>query len=146
MSNKQDSKQESGAAAEKSASAGAATATGGATATGAGTNTGAGAGTGWGAGHARPPMPWEMFGGEAFARGQEVFARLVQENVSRTHKLLDELAGYEAVAVERARAAVADLARMATDSLEYGARLSAEWRKLAVDTTRRVVEQTPPRA
>ena len=57
-----------------------------------------------------------------------------------------ELAGYEAVAVERARAAVSDLARLATDSLEYGVRLSAEWRKLAVDTTRRVVEQTAPRA
>ena len=124
MSNKQDSKQESGAAAEKST----------------------GPGTGTGTGQARHGAPWDMFGGEAFARGQEVIARLVQENVGRTHKLLDELAAYEAVAVERARAAVADLARLATDSLEYGARLSAEWRKLAVDTTRRVVEQTPPRA
>jgi hypothetical protein len=128
MSNKQDSKQESGAAAEKSA------------------GTGTGTGTGSATSQPRPAMPWEMFGGEAFARGQEMFARLVQENVTRTHKLLDELAGYEAVAVERARAAVSDLARLATDSLEYGVRLSAEWRKLAVDTSRRVVEQTAPRA
>ncbi len=103
----------------------------------------------------RIPMPWElpMFGGEAFtrgqemfARGQEVFAQLVHEQIARTQKVMEELAGFEAVATQRARAAVSDLAKLTTDSLDYCAKLSAEWRKGAADTGRRAVEQMSPRA
>ena len=103
----------------------------------------------------RIPMPWEipMFGPDAFARGQEAFARgqqvfaqMMQEQIARTQKVMDELAGYEAVAVQRARTAVVDLAKLATDSLDYCAKLSAEWRKVAVDTGRRAADHAAPRA
>ena len=123
------------------------TETSNASATNAGANAGA---TGW-----RMPMPWEMpmFGQDAFARmpemfarGLEVFARAMHEQLERTQKVMDELASYEAVAAQRARAAVADLAKLATDSLDYAAKLSAEWRKLAVEGSRRAVDQVAPRA
>ncbi len=98
----------------------------------------------------RFPMPWElpwMTGGhEAFARGQEMFSQLMSEQLARTQKVMDELASYEAVAAQRARAAVADLAKLVTDSLDYCAKLSAEWRKAAVDGGRRAVEHVAPRA
>lgn len=103
----------------------------------------------------RIPMPWELplfgpdafaRGQEAFTRGQEAFAQMVREQITRTERVMDELAEYEAVAVRRAREAVSDLAKLATDSLDYCAKLSAEWRKLAVETSRRAVEQVKPRA
>jgi hypothetical protein len=121
-------------------------------------NAGAGTGASTGGQQAaagRIPMPWELpwFGPDAFARGQEMFARgqeafarAMSEQVERTQKVMDELTGYEAVAVQRARAAVADLAKLATDSIDYCAKLSAEWRKLALETTRRAAEQAAPRA
>jgi hypothetical protein len=98
----------------------------------------------------RFPMPWElpwMTGGhEAFARGQEMFSQLMNEQIARTQKVMDEFANYEAVAAQRARAAVADLAKLATDSLDYCAKVTAEWRKVAVDNGRKAVEQVAPRA
>lgn len=98
----------------------------------------------------RFPMPWELpwmtAGHEVFARGQEMFAQAMKDQISRTQKVMDELAGYESVAVDRARTAVSDLARLATDSLDYCVKLSAEWRKLAIETGRKAVEQVGPRA
>jgi|JI10StandDraft_1071094.scaffolds.fasta_scaffold02649_15 hypothetical protein len=104
---------------------------------------------------ARPQMPWEMpmFGADAFARsqemfarGQEAFAQMMHEQIARSQKVMAELATYEAVALERTRAAVADLTKLATDSLDYCAKLSAEWRKVAAESSRKVVEQVAPRA
>ena len=98
----------------------------------------------------RFPMPWELpwmnAGADVFSRGQEMFAQAVKEQIARSQKVMDDLAGYESVAVDRARHAVADLARLATDSLDYCVKLSAEWRKLAVETGRKAVEQVAPRA
>ena len=55
----------------------------------------------------RFPMPWELpwmtAGHEVFARGQEMFAQAMKDQISRTQKVMDELAGYESVAVDRAR-------------------------------------------
>ena len=117
-----------------------------------GSNTSAGAATGAGAG-GRIPMPWDFFspdayarGQEMFARGQEAFAQAMSEQIARTQKVMDELAGYEAVAVLRAREAVSDLAKLATDSLDYCAKLSTEFRKVAVETSRRAADQVKPRA
>lgn len=103
----------------------------------------------------RMQMPWElpMFGPEAFAksqelfaRGQEAFAQLMTDQLARTQKVMEELANYEAVALQRTRAAVADLGKLATDSIDYCAKLSAELRKVAVENGRKVVEQVAPRA
>ena len=103
----------------------------------------------------RTQMPWElpMFGPEAFARsqelfarGQEAFAQMMQDQLARTQKVMEELASYEAVAIQRTRAAVADLGKLATDSIDYCAKLSAELRKAAAETSRKAVEQVAPRA
>ena len=113
-------------------------------------------GTGTGTGTAqmpRMPMPWELFGADAWTRGQEMFARsqeaftqVMHEQIARTQKVMDELAGYEAVAVQRAREAVADLTKLATDSIDYCAKLSSEWRKLAVETGKRAADQAKARS
>lgn len=91
----------------------------------------------------RIPMPWEM---PWMTGGFEAFTQIAHEQIARSQRVMEELAGYEAVAYQRARVAVADLTKLATDSLDYCARLSAEWRKAATETTRRAVEQVAPRA
>ena len=79
------------------------------------------------------PFPWTL-------PAPEVFTQMMRDQIARTQGLMEELAVYENVAVQRARTAVHDLAKLATDSLGYMAQLSAEWRKLAVDASRRASE------
>ena len=71
---------------------------------------------------------------------------MMQDQLARTQKVMAELASYEAVAIQRTRAAVADLGKLATDSIDYCAKLSAELRKAAAETSRKAVEQVAPRA
>lgn len=70
----------------------------------------------------------------------EVFTQMMRDQIARTQSMMEELAVYENVAVQRARTAVADLAKMAGDSIGYVAQLSAEWRKLALDAGKRTAE------
>jgi hypothetical protein len=70
----------------------------------------------------------------------EVFTQMMRDQIARTQGMMEELAVYENVAVQRARATVGDLARMASDSIGYVAQLTAEWRKLALDASKRTAE------
>lgn len=76
----------------------------------------------------------------------EAFTQMMRDQIERTRALVDELAVYEGVAVQRARTAVNDLAKLAGDSIGYFAQLSAEWRKLAIDASRRAGEAFAPKA
>jgi hypothetical protein len=79
------------------------------------------------------PFPWTL-------PAPEVFTQMLRDQIARTQGIMEELAVYENVAMQRARTAVHDLAKLATDSLGYMSQLSAEWRKLAVDAGRRAAE------
>lgn len=52
----------------------------------------------------------------------------------------DELARFENAAYERAKATTADFAKLANDAIVYASQLSAEWRKLSLETTKRITE------
>jgi hypothetical protein len=75
----------------------------------------------------------------------EAFTQMMKDQIARTQGLMDELAVYEGVAMQRARTAVNDLAKLASDSIGYMAQLSAEWRKVALDAGRRATEAFGPR-
>jgi hypothetical protein len=70
----------------------------------------------------------------------EAFSQMMRDQIARTQGLMEELAVYESVAVQRARTAVSDLAKLAGDSIGYMAQLSAEWRKVAVDAGKRAAD------
>ena len=75
----------------------------------------------------------------------DAFSQMMKDQIARTQSLMDELAVYEGVAMQRARTAVNDLAKLASDSIGYMAQLSAEWRKVALDAGRRATEAFGPR-
>ncbi|KAB2902082.1 MAG: hypothetical protein F9K40_07970 [Kofleriaceae bacterium] len=75
----------------------------------------------------------------------EAFTQMMRDQIARTQGLMDELAVYESVAMQRARTAVNDLAKLATDSIGYMAQLSAEWRKLALEAGRRATDAFAPK-
>lgn len=52
-----------------------------------------------------------------------------------------EMATFEQAAYDRAKAATADLAKLANDSFAYANQLTAEWRKVGLEATRRMTEQ-----
>ena len=75
----------------------------------------------------------------------EAFTQIMNDQISRTQNIMEELAVYEGVAMQRARTAVNDLAKLASDSIGYMAQLSAEWRKMALDAGRRAADAFAPK-
>lgn len=96
---------------------------------------------------ANPFNPFAAVGANPFAMPvPEVFGQLVRDQIARTQALMNELAVHEGVAVQRARTAVDDLARLTTDSIGYLAQLAGEWRKLSLETMQRTADAFAPRA
>ena len=75
----------------------------------------------------------------------EAFTQIMKDQIARTQNIMEELAVYEGVAMQRARTAVSDLAKLASDSIGYMAQLSAEWRKMALDAGRRAADAFAPK-
>lgn len=72
------------------------------------------------------------------------WTQAARENLNRLQTTInaywDELATYENAMYERARAASADLANLAQESIQYAAALSAEWRKMGIEATRKMTD------
>ena len=92
---------------------------------------------------AEPPKFDPMFG---LPFTPEAFAGYAREHLARLDAWMRELAVMEQAMVARARATTQQLAQLTSDSIDYVAQLSAEWRKLAVDVTRRASDIAIPRA
>jgi hypothetical protein len=84
-------------------------------------------------------MPWAL-------PVPEAFSQLMRDSIARTHAMMSELANHEGVAVERARTAVAELSRLANDSITYVGQLSNEWRKLSIEAVQRATSALTPKA
>lgn len=65
------------------------------------------------------------------------FLGMFDEQLKRWDALQKEMAKLEQKNLEQARLMIDESAKMMKESLEYSAKLSAEWRKLALETTRR---------
>lgn len=67
----------------------------------------------------------------------EMVSRLTAENVARLQSLYDELASWESKAYDRAKSAADQMAELANESFQYASKLTAEWRELTLEATRR---------
>jgi hypothetical protein len=76
----------------------------------------------------------------------DAFAAYAREHLARMETWVRELSTLEEAMVTRARATTAQLAQLTQDSIDYVAQLSAEWRKLAIDVTRRASDIAVPKA
>jgi hypothetical protein len=96
---------------------------------------------------AKAKAPWELPFAAPFAMPvPEIFAQMMHDQIVRTQSIMNELAVYEGVAVQRARTAVDDLARLANDSIGYVGTLANEWRRLSIETMQRTADAFAPRA
>jgi hypothetical protein len=87
--------------------------------------------------------PDPMFG---LPLSPDAFAGYAREHLARLDAWMRELSTMEAAMVARARATTQQLAQLTQDSIDYVAQLSAEWRKLALDVTRRASDIVVPKA
>lgn len=82
--------------------------------------------------------------------GYDQWAAAARENLTRLQQTVnaywDELAGYENALYDRARQASADLANLTSESIAYVAALSAEWRRMSVEATRRFADSFAARS
>jgi len=76
----------------------------------------------------------------------DAFASYAREHMARLETWMKELSTLEDAMMARARSTTQQLAKLAQDSIEYAAQLSAEWRKLAMDVTRRASDIVVPKA
>ena len=76
----------------------------------------------------------------------DAFAGYAREHLARMETWMRELSQLEDTMVTRARATTAQFAQLTQDSIDYLAQLSAEWRKLAMDVTRRASDIAVPKA
>jgi hypothetical protein len=70
----------------------------------------------------------------------ESWNKLVADQMERLQSLTQELERHSQQGIEQANAAIDEMSRMMKDSLAQTAKLSAEWRKLAMEATRRAGE------
>ena len=74
----------------------------------------------------------------------DAFAAFAREHLARMDTWMRELSALEGAMVARARATTQQLSQLTQDTIDYVAQLSAEWRKLAVDVTRRASDIVEP--
>ena len=70
----------------------------------------------------------------------EFFKKMVEEQVSRTASVFDEMAKLEAKGVEQARHAVAEASKLAEETLSYTTQLAADWRKMSLAAFRKAAD------
>lgn len=66
--------------------------------------------------------------------------RMVEEQTGRVESLYTEIAKVEDKGIERMHAAVEESARLMKDGFSWYGEMSAEWRKMTLDATRRTAE------
>jgi hypothetical protein len=75
-----------------------------------------------------------------------LWSQWTQDHIARVQAYCDELAGLEAKAYERAKAASQQMAVLANESLAYCEKLAAEWREMTLQATRRGTDFFRPKA
>lgn len=69
---------------------------------------------------------------------QQAFARMMAEGHGRAQGYADQYAALESQMIARAQAAVASWAQLTQDAIAYGSQLSAEARKLSLETFKKM--------
>ena len=87
------------------------------------------------------PTATPMFAGfdplTAWTNGQAAFQQMMSDAMARFASFSDDVAQLEHQMVSRAQGAVASWAQLTQDAIAYGAQLSAQARKLGLETARK---------
>lgn len=73
-------------------------------------------------------------------QAQSLWKRVVDDQVKRAEAAAAELTRMESLGLESARAVVEEAAKMSRESFTYFGEISAEWRKLTLESTRKVAD------
>ncbi len=73
-----------------------------------------------------------------WTQSQQSFQKIVGDAYSRAQSFAEQYAALEAQMIARAQGAVSNWAQLAQEAIAYGAQLSAEARKLSVETMRKM--------
>ena len=76
----------------------------------------------------------------------EQWQKMIEQQAAQLKSFQEQAAALEAKNLEQARAAVDQMAKLVKDSFGYAADLSAEWRKLSLEATRRAADLFTPKA
>jgi hypothetical protein len=88
---------------------------------------------------AAPQPPFASFDPYAmWQQGQQAFTKLMTDSVARWQSFADQYAGIEQQVSSHAQTAVTHWAQLAKDAIAYGTQLSAEARKLGVETAKKM--------
>lgn len=71
---------------------------------------------------------------------KDTWTKMVDDHVVRITGAWDEAAKMEAKGLEQAVSAVDELAKIQKETLNYFGNLTAEWRKLSLDATKRTAD------
>jgi hypothetical protein len=71
---------------------------------------------------------------------QNVWKKLCDEHVARMEQAFGEVGKYESQGLDYMRTAADEAAKLQKDTIAYYAQLSAEWRKLTLEATRKAAE------
>jgi hypothetical protein len=70
----------------------------------------------------------------------ELFKKMMDEQISRTSAMFDEVAKLESKGVEQTRHAIEEATKLTEESIKYVTQLSADWRKMSLDAFRKTAE------
>ena len=73
-----------------------------------------------------------------WSQGQQTFHKLMTDALGRWQAFADQYAAIEQQVSTHAQGAVANCAQLAKDAIAYGAQLSAEARKLSIETAKKM--------
>ena len=73
-----------------------------------------------------------------WAQGQAAFTKMMNDSLTRWQSFGDQYASVEAQVSGHAHTAVTQWAQLAKDAISYGQQLSAEARKLSVETAKKM--------
>lgn len=73
-----------------------------------------------------------------WAQGQQAFTKMMSDSLTRWQSFGDQYASVEAQVAGHAHTAVTQWSQLAKDAIAYGQQLSAEARKLSVETAKKM--------
>jgi methyl-accepting chemotaxis protein len=71
---------------------------------------------------------------------QDAWKKMMGDHAARMEQMYAETARLQAQGLEQSQKAVEELARLSKDSIQYMGQLSAEWRKLTIEATKKTAE------
>jgi hypothetical protein len=75
----------------------------------------------------------------------EMWTRATQEQLARMDKMAEQVQSMQGQAVDRTKEAIDETARLMKESLVYATALSAEWRKVTLEATKKATEMVTPK-